>query len=440
MSKDNSFSFAYTITIFLLVLSRTPSSTNAGPIDFDVYSAKNDPDCFRHTPELIESRGFVSETHNVTTADKYILTLFRIVNPALNETERKRPIILQHGLFSSSTDWILNSAGGYLHDDPEERERGASVFQGRGVGRNIGFELAKRGYDVWLPNSRGNFYSRNHTGLPFKNPFKAFWDFSFDQMIEFDQPAVIDYILETTGRKTVGYAGHSQGTLTMFGLLSTQPKYNDIIKPFIALAPVGSMARSGTSFKYLAKIPWLEKIMMSYMHGEFLPKSRLTRWLASTLCASRVRAICSNIMFMANGWSTVQLNHTRLPVYLSHFPAGTSSKNLVHYGQAVKSGVFSKFDYGQDKNSDIYGFFEPPDYQWEKITNQHIALFHSHNDLLATPSDVSIFRARLQVRPVMDYIIPVKDWNHLDFILARDTGIYVISKMLELFLKYDNEN
>src|SRR5688572_3667725 len=101
MSRDNSFSFAYTITIFLLVLSRTPASTNAGPIDFDVYSAKNDPDCFHHTPQLIESRGFVSETHHVTTADGYILTLFRIVNPDVNETERKRPIILQHGLLSS---------------------------------------------------------------------------------------------------------------------------------------------------------------------------------------------------------------------------------------------------------------------------------------------------------------------------------------------------
>ena len=64
------------------------------------------------------------------------------------------------------------------------------------VGNNLGFELAKRGYDVWLANSRGNTYSRKHVKLSAQEP--QFWDYSFDQMIKFDLPATIDFILNKT--------------------------------------------------------------------------------------------------------------------------------------------------------------------------------------------------------------------------------------------------
>lgn len=39
-----------------------------------------DPDEDRDTKELIESRGYSAQIHQVTTKDDYILTMFRIVN------------------------------------------------------------------------------------------------------------------------------------------------------------------------------------------------------------------------------------------------------------------------------------------------------------------------------------------------------------------------
>ena len=40
------------------------------------------------------------------------------------------------------------------------------------------FVAAAEGYDIWLPNSRGNKYSRNHTW--FNPDFDAeYWDHSF---------------------------------------------------------------------------------------------------------------------------------------------------------------------------------------------------------------------------------------------------------------------
>ena len=129
------------------------------------HGQTRDPDFKRTAPELIVSRGFKVESHKVTTEDGYILTHHRIANPKL--VQPGRPIMVQHGLFSSSRDWIINSPGGHA-DEP--------VIEGQVVGGNIGFELAKRGYDVWLTNSRGNTYSREHVRL---NPNRGWSSIAF---------------------------------------------------------------------------------------------------------------------------------------------------------------------------------------------------------------------------------------------------------------------
>lgn len=108
----------------------------------------DDPDIGRQTPDFIKSRGFKEETHYVTTKDGYILGVHRIVNHKIDDSQRhKRPVILQHGLLASSVDFVENSPGGCIDE---------KVVAGV-VGNNLGFELAKRGYDVWMPNTRGNW-------------------------------------------------------------------------------------------------------------------------------------------------------------------------------------------------------------------------------------------------------------------------------------------
>lgn len=73
--------------------------------------------------------------------------------------------------------------------------------------------LANRGFDVWLGNSRGNKHSRHHTTL---NPDKGadFWQFTFQDMADYDLPAVLAYVNNITSQK-IHYLGHSQGTMIM---------------------------------------------------------------------------------------------------------------------------------------------------------------------------------------------------------------------------------
>ena len=53
------------------------------------------------------------------------------------------------------------------------------------------------GFDVWLGNSRGNTYSRNHTVWSAEQA--EFWQFSWDEMAGSDLTATIDYITTVTG-------------------------------------------------------------------------------------------------------------------------------------------------------------------------------------------------------------------------------------------------
>lgn len=96
------------------------------------------------------------------------------------------------------------------------------------------------GYDVWMPNSRGNAYSRNHTTL---NPDtdSTYWDFSFNEMGIYDLPSSIDYILNNTGKEQLFYIGHSQGTTSFYIMASEKPEYNKKIKAQFSLAPVAYM-------------------------------------------------------------------------------------------------------------------------------------------------------------------------------------------------------
>ena len=120
---------------------------------------------------------------------------------------------------------------------------------------SIAFRLVDAGFDVWLNNSRGNRYSKNHQFLDLHYPDaelksrvinpniekarEAFWDYSYHEMGVYDQPALFKLVLETTGHEQISYVGHSQGTTQMFvALMARQKFFKRHLKVFIALAPV----------------------------------------------------------------------------------------------------------------------------------------------------------------------------------------------------------
>lgn len=105
--------------------------------------------------------------------------------------------------------------------------------------------LVEEGFDVWMGNARGNYYSRRHIRL---NPDAIlntdFWRFSWDEIGNIDMPTMIDYVLEKTNRQRLHYVGHSQGTTVFWVMTSLRPEYNQKIISMHALAPVAYMANN----------------------------------------------------------------------------------------------------------------------------------------------------------------------------------------------------
>ncbi|XP_015455321.1 lipase member J isoform X3 [Pteropus alecto] len=243
---------------------------------------------------------------------------------------------------------------------------------------SLGFILADAGYDVWMGNSRGTTWSRKHMYL--KTNSKEFWAFSFDEMAKYDLPASIDFIVKQTGQEEIFYVGHSQGTTIAFITFSTIPKIAERIKVFFALAPVFSI-------KYLR----------------------------------------SPLIKMAYKWKSVI--KSRMDVYMSQNPAGTSFQNMLHWSQLFNSSYMKAFDWGSPVLNVIhYNQTTAPLYN---VTNMNVstATWNGEKDLMADPEDTGILLSEIANHI---YHKTISYYNHIDFLFGLDVYHQVYQEIIDI--------
>ncbi|XP_055295721.1 lipase 3-like [Sitodiplosis mosellana] len=362
--------------------------------------------CPLRTDQVIEHYGYEAEEHHVTTADGYILTIFRC-NSKQYAMKKRKPLIIQHGLPSSSDDFTTNIPS-----------------------QAIAYVLADAGFDVWLPNFRGTVYSRRHVSKNPDTPGSGFWNFSWYELGIYDQPAVIDYILNQTHNRKLYYIGYSEGTTSIMVLLSEKPEYNAKIYAASLMAPVGYTSSIFTAADYVSlpffpRLPLflLEKWLNILENTEILPRS--LSQVASVLCA-QLPALCNGVLNFLFGASENQRNATMLPVLMCRSISGGSANQYLHYLQEYNYGYFGKYK---------RGFKVPPDFDLSRI-NTPISLHYSTADTLATATDVQKLIPKLQKNIVRIQVINEK-LNHIDFVWGVNSASLIYSEIIKVFQRFN---
>lgn len=225
------------------------------------------------TIDLIAAEGYPSETHSVTTEDGYILSLHRIPGNASSV-----PVLYLHGYESSSAEVVL-----------------------RGREDSLGFLLSDQGYDVWLINFRGNVYSRNHTDLSPDDHWGPFWNFTWWEMGSIDLPEVLNYILESTGKKELQIAGHSQGITALYVMLDQHPALAANIALVSAMAPLAYNSHTQGMLRWCAQ--FLADLPFWASQSEFLAPSTALQTISSEYCHenSTTQIACYDFLFFVTG-------------------------------------------------------------------------------------------------------------------------------------------
>ncbi|XP_013200008.1 lipase 3 [Amyelois transitella] len=383
------------------------------------YSNNIIEDALLDVPGLVTKYRYPLEVHTLTTSDGYILEVHRIPHgrDENNTPDSNKPVVLlMHGLWSSSADYVL-----------------------LGPGNGLAYILAEAGFDVWMGNARGNYYSKRHLTLN-SNGGRGnidYWKFSWDEIGNLDLPVIIDHIIATTGQPKLHYIGHSQGSTTFLVLNSLRPEYNDKFISFHAMAPAAFFIHSQFGLWSVAPLEaFLEETLHAIGVAEILGNRDFFTWFAVNYCfeGTTIGNICDSIL---NGNNPEYYNSTLTPLFFGHTPAGCSLRQMSHYGQSINTKKFRRYNDIPIRNIEAYGRPTPPEYDLNKVTVP--TYFHySYGDVQADYRDVEYLADRLP-NVVGRLLVERDSFNHFDFIWGVDAKDQLYDRLAELMLGYHKD-
>lgn len=216
---------------------------------------------------------------------------------------------MQHGFEASADDWVLSTP-----------DRAPALV------------AAAAGYDVWVSNSRGNCYSREHVTLDAEKD-EEYWRHSFTEIGRYDVPAFLKYIfIETNcaaeGRK-ISLMAHSQGTAaSLYGLVKLPELFQEHVSNVALFSPVGLMNSMEPLVHAVGRFAldheqWLRNLGMN----ELLPKPKFN---IAPIIVQLFPSLAMAIMHLATTEYTPNVDVTVLKSYVGHYPAGSALSCALH--------------------------------------------------------------------------------------------------------------
>ncbi|KAH8031286.1 hypothetical protein HPB51_015221 [Rhipicephalus microplus] len=97
------------------------------------------------------------------------------------------------------------------------------------------------------------------------------------------------------------------------------------------------------------------------------------------------------------------------------------------------------YDNGKVDNLLIYRTTEPPEYPLERISVP-VALFSAVRDKIANPVDVADLVRALDAGVVLNYVLPMRNFHHDDFILSCKAAHVLHDVMIATLANYTSND
>ena len=215
--------------------------------------------------------------------------------------------------------------------------------------------LVRQGYDVWLGDTRGRspfLHETEHSGS------SKYWDYSIDDLVEFDIPRMVSYVHQEAGRDIAAIIAHSQGGLLSLISLANQPKTAEKVKAFVGLQPPLAFGLRSSALPGNGVANFLRGAFETALHPPHI--FSFARRIMSGLCVI-LPSLCAEVVCFAAGCASSDFfDADTLVKVFSYYPKETSWKNLQHLLQCEHSQKIQKFDYGEEENLKKYGQASPP--------------------------------------------------------------------------------
>ena len=277
--------------------------------------------------DFMQYNGYKLEENSVVTDDGYILSVWHL-NP---KVPNGKVVFFQHGL--ADTAWCFFQLGS----------------------NSLPFLLLKEGYDVWLGNIRGSIFSNKHVSKDPSDSKSGFSDYSIDEFVQYDLPAMIKFVRSKTGGKKMSYIGHSQGTTIFFMLAMHNPSLAEAsFDHFVTLGTVPNIAH--TDFTPIEILDKIYGILRSVGIFNTLSLTNSQRSAISSFCK-----IAYGICGKAFDYGTAirpsgRMDYKNIYSYLYYYPGGVSKNNLMHWSQIhqMKKLVYYNPNFEKEKTAQAY--------------------------------------------------------------------------------------
>ena len=332
----------------------------------------------------------------------------------------RQPVIVLHGFLSSSIEFFINN---FYQKDGRD---------------NFGLALlATNRYDVWLPNLRGNGVSNAHISI--NNTETKFWEFSLDEMAEYDLPAVIDVIVNETGHQNnINFVGRGTGGAIGLAMASLLPQVGQKLRTLVAWAPTVYVNWWKSRFNFLT---YFTPLLM--IPGKYRYDCRSLANIINEICTWKLINDPS-CLYKAMYGQTNRMNVTRIPVIEHYGHSSTSNWFCAHTDQISNRDRFIRFDYYcKNRNLQKYNQSTPPDYPLHRLPTEtlSVAIFYSYTDNWVSPDNakrlIDELRGYYRSKPeragkLTEVVVETEQWNHVDYVVGMGAYDLVYKRTIEI--------